>query len=167
MTNGFNFDALHKAYETGILNKDDFATDEEWATALDIFTEQMSSELEIPDLNNPNNELTDFSDIIPGYGKDFNPYDDFQTIDDTDYPLAHGQLLPHLAGKVAPDVIFQLGQGNFDALESIEDETTRTWASRRIEELDNAGAWNKNWQSENDKSNDFDPFADTWGDGTY
>jgi hypothetical protein len=73
----------------------------------------------------------------------------------------------HLAGKVAPDVIFQLGQGNFDALENIEDETTRNWASRRIEELDNAGAWNKNCQSENDKSNDFDPFADTWGDGTY
>lgn len=58
MTNGFNFDALHKAYETGILNKEDFASDEEWALAMDIFTEQISEELEIPEVQEVANDHT-------------------------------------------------------------------------------------------------------------
>ncbi len=161
----FNFDALNKAAETGILNKDDFSSDENWASALDAFTEQLSLELEVPDLSNLNNELTDFSDIVPGYGEDFfNPYDNYLTIDDTEYPLAHGQLLPHLSGKVTPDVIFQLGQGNFDALENIEDDSIRNWASSRMEVLGTAGAWGEDWAS---KHYNPDPFADTWNDGTY
>ncbi|BDA76611.1 hypothetical protein CAL7716_107770 (plasmid) [Calothrix sp. PCC 7716] len=53
----FNLDALHQAYETGILNRKDFGTDEEWALAMDIFNSQTSEELEIPEPPhaNPNN----------------------------------------------------------------------------------------------------------------
>jgi hypothetical protein len=105
--------------------------DENWA-ALDAFTE----------------ELGDFTNIIPGYGEDINPYDHYLTIDDTEYPLAHGQLLPHLAGEVTPDVIFQLGQGNLDALENIEDDDTRTWAQNRMQQLGNSGAWGEDWGAE-------------------
>ena len=90
-------------------------------------------------------ELGDFTNLIPGYGEDVNPYDNFPTIDDTEYPLGHGQLLPHLSGKVTPDIIFQLGQGNLDALESIEDDDTRTWAQNRMQQLGEAGAWGQDW----------------------
>lgn len=72
---GFNLNALHKAYETGILNKEDFSDDEHWAWAIEVFNSQTSEELEIPDLNNPNNELTDFSDIVQSPGAD-NPEDE-------------------------------------------------------------------------------------------
>jgi hypothetical protein len=46
----FNLEALHKAYETGILNKEDFANDEHWSLAMDIFNINMNEELEIPSL---------------------------------------------------------------------------------------------------------------------
>jgi hypothetical protein len=129
MNRDFNFDALYKAYET------------------DIFAE----------LANQDEEPIGFDSIVPGYGQDAtwslygygesNPYDELETIDNTEYPLAHGQLLPHLSGKLPPDLIYQLGQGDFEALQYIDDSETLNWAWNRMQSLGEAGAWGEGWSS--------------------
>ncbi|KYC34766.1 hypothetical protein WA1_49450 [Scytonema hofmannii PCC 7110] len=48
-----------------------------------------------------------------------NPYEDYETIDDTDYPLAHGSFLPHLSGLLPVELIFRLGQGEQAALNEV------------------------------------------------
>lgn len=72
-----------------------------------------------------------------------NPYDFFTTIDDTPFPLAHGQLLPNLSGDVAPEIIWSLAQGNKDALDSIDNEPAREKAERIFELLTLSGAWDE------------------------
>lgn len=69
---------------------------------------------------------------------DFNPYDDMAR---DELPLAHSQLLPHLGGKVDPRLIFEIGQGNFDAIDRIEDAQLREWTGNRCEQLLDVGAW--------------------------
>ncbi len=122
----FNFDALNKVSET------------------DFFAETAIQE-----------EPISFDGIVPGYGQDAtwllhgygesNPYDELETIDHTEYPLAHSQLLPHLSGKLPPDLIYQLGQGNFEALQYIDDSETLDWAWNRMQQLGEAGAWGEDW----------------------
>ncbi|RUS92404.1 hypothetical protein DSM106972_099190 [Dulcicalothrix desertica PCC 7102] len=72
-----------------------------------------------------------------------NPYDFFTTIDDTPFPLAHGQLLPNLSRDVAPEIIWSLAQGNKDALGSIDNEPAREKAERIFELLTLSGAWDE------------------------
>ena len=90
------------------------------------------------------------SDLASLYFGDSNPYDDFETIDDTQFPLAHGQLLPHLSDKVHPHVIFELGQGNIEFCQYIEDSATRDWAWNQVHSLGEAGAFGDNWGAEID-----------------
>ncbi|RUS93113.1 hypothetical protein DSM106972_097450 [Dulcicalothrix desertica PCC 7102] len=63
----FNLEALHKAYETGILNKDDFANDEHWCLAMDIFESQTSEELEIPSLTDIDTDLEDGLQMVEDF----------------------------------------------------------------------------------------------------
>ncbi|MEA5573863.1 hypothetical protein [Calothrix sp. UHCC 0171] len=72
-----------------------------------------------------------------------NPYDFFTTIDDTPFPLAHGQLLPNLSGDVSPEIIWSLAQGNKDALSSIDNEPAREKAERIFDCLTLSGAWDE------------------------
>jgi hypothetical protein len=72
-----------------------------------------------------------------------NPYDFFTTIDDTPFPLAHGQLLPNLSGDVSPEIIWSLAQGNKDALSSIDNEPVREKAERIFDCLTLSGAWDE------------------------
>jgi hypothetical protein len=72
-----------------------------------------------------------------------NPYDFFTTIDDTPFPLAHGQLLPNLSGDVSPEIIWSLAQGNKDALSSIDNEPVREKAELIFESLSELGAWDE------------------------
>ena len=72
-----------------------------------------------------------------------NPYDFFTTIDETDFPIAHGQLLPNLAEEVSPDIIWSLAQGNKDALSLIDNQQSREKAERIFESLSEAGAWDE------------------------
>ncbi|RUS92795.1 hypothetical protein DSM106972_098140 [Dulcicalothrix desertica PCC 7102] len=72
-----------------------------------------------------------------------NPYDFFTTIDDTPFPLAHGQLLPNLSGDVAPEIIWSLAQGDKNALNSIDNEPAREKAERIFELLTLSGAWDE------------------------
>lgn len=72
-----------------------------------------------------------------------NPYDFFTTIDDTPFPLAHGQLLPNLEGDVSPEIIWSLAHGNKDALDSIDNESVREKAERIFESLSEVGAWDE------------------------
>lgn len=75
--------------------------------------------------------------------KDCNPYDFFTTIDDTPFPLAHGQLLPNLSEDVSPEIIWSLAQGNKDALSSIDNEPVREKAERIFQHLTLSGAWDE------------------------
>lgn len=72
-----------------------------------------------------------------------NPYDFFTTIDDTPFPLAHGQLLPNLSGDVPPEIIWSLAQGNKDALGLIDNEPAREKAERIFDSLSSTGAWDE------------------------
>jgi hypothetical protein len=69
------------------------------------------------------------------------PYDACDSIDDTPYPLAHGQLLGNLAGDVPADIIWRLGQGERDALTLIDDEDTQSRAEVLVERLAAVGIW--------------------------
>jgi hypothetical protein len=79
-----------------------------------------------------------------------NPYDFFTTIDDTPFPLAHGQLLPNLSGDVSPEIIWSLAQGNKDALSSIDNEPVREKAERIFDCLTLSGAWDEPENSSNE-----------------
>jgi hypothetical protein len=119
----------------------------------------------LSEYENSDSEAINFSEIVPVYAQDAtwslygygesNPYDEIETIDDTEYPLAHGQLLPHLSGKLPPDLIYQLGQGDFEALQYIDDSETLNWAWNRMQQLGEAGAWGDDWGTEGAENNEF------------
>jgi hypothetical protein len=78
-----------------------------------------------------------------GYSFPNDPYEAIGSIDNTDFPLAHGQLLPHLSGKLPPEHIFRLGQGDWDAIAEIEDCQTRDYVWNKMQGLHELNAWNK------------------------
>jgi hypothetical protein len=66
----FNLDALSKAYETGILRKEDFANDEHWSLAMDIFAEQTQEEPEIKGFDDKKH-VKDWLDLCTGIEQEF------------------------------------------------------------------------------------------------
>lgn len=94
-------------------------------------------------------ELREFSTDFKLYSKvggewveqDFDPYDYFDDIDDTDYPLAHGQLLANYGTKIDHKILWNLAQGNDDAIVLISDASLREQVRNTYKTLHEAGAW--------------------------
>lgn len=80
--------------------------------------------------------------------QNLDPYDLFDTIDDTPYPTAHGQFLPHFSGLLTPMQIWQLSQGNEGVIEEIEDESLREKATSIFERLESIGVWKEQEQED-------------------
>lgn len=88
-----------------------------------------------------NNGLNPALVIFPG-----NPYDEYETVDDieTDYPLAHSQLLANLSGEnTNPYDIFSLAEGDYTALERLP-EDKRDIAFRICDRMEESGNWKPN-----------------------
>ncbi|MBR8840292.1 MAG: hypothetical protein DSM106950_41455 [Stigonema ocellatum SAG 48.90 = DSM 106950] len=92
----------------------------------------------------------DASDL---YG-DSDPYENFQTIDETPYPLSHGQFLGNLAGDVDFETIWKLGQGDNSALEEIDyDLQVKQKAKDIFEHLSEMDYWTE-WDKKNASTSD-------------
>jgi hypothetical protein len=68
-------------------------------------------------------------------------YDQFETIDSTPNPLAHGQFLGNFGGELPEETIWRLGEGDETALNDIADDATRLQASNIFTRLQQLGAW--------------------------
>lgn len=88
---------------------------------------------------------TDFTLYQKQQGKwieqETDPYDFFPDIDETPTPIAHTQLLPNLAPDIDPKIIWKLAEGDFDALDLIENDELRFKASSIMNRLDALAVW--------------------------
>lgn len=84
--------------------------------------------------------------------QEINPYELFTDIDDTPYPVPHGQFLGNFSGELSVMQIWRLSQGNETVIEDIEDLDLREKATRIFESLENIGAWD---EKEEEFLNDF------------
>ncbi len=94
-------------------------------------------------------ELREFSTDFKLYSKvgsewvevDFDPYDYFQDIDDTLYPLAHGQLLGNYSGEIDHKILWNIAQGSEQAIDLILSASTRARVRNTYKTLHELGAW--------------------------
>ncbi len=76
--------------------------------------------------------------------QDWCPYDFYADIDDTPYPVAHGQFLAALeVDKVDSKIIWRLGQGEREALNAIDDDANSFAAHNIFKRLEEVGAWDE------------------------
>ncbi len=74
--------------------------------------------------------------------QDWCPYDFYASVDETPYPVAHGQFLAALRDKVDAPLIWLLGQGEKEALDSVND-ANHSLAVSLFNRLEGAGAWDE------------------------
>ncbi len=94
-------------------------------------------------------ELREFSTDFKLYSKvggewveqDLDPYNYFTDIDDTLYPLAHGQLLANYGQWVNHKTLWDIAQGNEKAIALIDDAFTRDQVETTFKRLSEVGAW--------------------------
>ncbi|MCP6759896.1 MAG: hypothetical protein NHB32_14285 [Fischerella sp. CENA71] len=98
---------------------------------------------------------------------ELNPYDYFTDIDDTDYPLAHGQLLANYSQCVNHKTLWDIAQGNSKAIALIDDAFTRSRVETTFKRLSELGAWASDesdpvFTEYETEDQDFDEELDHW-----
>lgn len=73
---------------------------------------------------------------------ELNPYDYFR-VEDTDYPVAHGQLLAKYGQWVNHKILWDVAQGRYESIELIEDESIRAMVANTFRTLEEAGVWDE------------------------
>ncbi len=96
-------------------------------------------------------ELREFSTDFKLYSKagsewvevDFDPYNYFTDIDDTPYPLAHGQFLAHFGGAdIDPKILWDIAQGCEKVIPfATESKSTQYLLQEKFQNLKDVGAW--------------------------
>ncbi|TBR56561.1 hypothetical protein B4U84_29270 [Westiellopsis prolifica IICB1] len=75
--------------------------------------------------------------------QNFDPYDYFKDIDDTPYPLAHGQFLAHFGGgDIDPKILWDIAQGCEKVIPfATESKSTQYLLQEKFQNLKDVGAW--------------------------
>lgn len=80
--------------------------------------------------------------------KDFDPYDLFESIDETDFPLAHGQLLGNYSDEIDHKILWNVAQGQEGAINLIPNALTRSRVRNTYKALLAANAWGEGEEAE-------------------